>query len=150
MDSLTTYYSSIDEMPIYNWFKCNKGELKYVVKEGKEVDEIKCHEAFKAIYDEYLKTFGVGDRYEEYLKVQLRITEYNCDFVITGNRKILNKIDQLEERLRNMEMNNGESATPEKVIMYLSKWLGFHIPQKETTVSEYFTWIEEYRKQSKP
>lgn len=149
MATSTTYYQSIDEMPIFNWFRCHEGRLEYVVKSGEIIDNAECNIAFIKIYDEYLKKIGVGAKYLEYLKIQNRITEENCNYVITRNRKILNKIDQLEAKLLGMEAMNGAPMSPEKTIMYLSKWLGFKINQKETTVTEYFTCIEEYRNQSK-
>jgi len=29
------YWSSIDEMPLYNWIRCNDGKLEYTRKEKK-------------------------------------------------------------------------------------------------------------------
>jgi len=121
--------------------------MKYIVKDGKCEDEIKLVNAFELLYSDYLKRIGIGEKYRILVEAEKRLVLTRCEFVETKNRKLLNKIDQLEAKIDNMKKSNGETTKPEIIIMYLSKYLGFKIKIKKDTTLEYFYWINEYKKQ---
>ena len=53
------YYETLDELPLYNWIECQRGEIKFVRKGDSgtsEQDEM----VWMDIYDEYIKQFGLG------------------------------------------------------------------------------------------
>ena len=125
-----------------------EGEYKYIVKDGKCEDESKLIEAFDSLYSDYLKRIGLADKQKALVDMQKRLIITRCEYVATKNRKLLNKIDQLEAKIENAKKNNGETIKPEIIIMYLSKFLGFKIDIKKDTTLEYFYWINEYKKQS--
>jgi hypothetical protein len=124
-----------------------EGEMKYILKEGECEDEIKLINAFELLYSDYLKRIGIGEKYKILVETEKRLILTRCEFVETKNRKLLNKIDQLEAKIDNMKKSNGETTRPEIIIMYLSKFLGFKIDIKKDTTLEYFYWINEYKKQ---
>ncbi len=124
-----------------------EGEMKYILKEGKCEDESKLINAFELLYSDYLKRIGIGEKYKTLVETEKRLILIRCEFVETKNRKLLNKIDQLEAKIDNMKKSNGETTRPEIIIMYLSKFLGFKIDIKKDTTLEYFYWINEYKKQ---
>ncbi len=121
--------------------------MKYILKEGECEDEIKLINAFELLYSDYLKRIGIGEKYKILVETEKRLILTRCEFVETKNRKLLNKIDQLEAKIDNMKKSNGETTRPEIIIMYLSKFLGFKIDIKKDTTLEYFYWINEYKKQ---
>lgn len=120
--------------------------MKYIVKEGKCEDESKLINAFELLYSDYLKRIGIGEKYKILVETEKRLILTRCEFVETKNRKLLNKIDQLEAKIDNMKKSNGETIPPEKIIMYLRKFIG-QIDIKKDTTLEYFYWINEYKKQ---
>ena len=120
--------------------------MKYILKEGECEDESKLINAFELLYSDYLKRIGIGEKYKILVETEKRLILTRCEFVETKNRKLLNKIDQLEAKIDNMKKSNGETTKPEIIIMYLSKFLGFKIDIKKDTTLEYFYWINEYKK----
>ena len=63
------YWNSIDEMPLYNWIKCNKGNIEFTRK-SKRGTKIQDYINWKLIYNEYLKDFGFDVRYKKYLEAK--------------------------------------------------------------------------------
>ena len=139
------YYISIDELILDNWIKCHNGDLTKLRKgvKGNEHFDIKF---WKIVQDDYILKFGLGDHLTEIMKLQKDKAIAELDFIITDNRKILNKIDQLEARLKVKLISNGESVDVEDILIYMSKYYGYPINKKNITVSEYFRMINIYTK----
>ena len=59
------FYQSIDEFPLFNWIKCNSGELEFVnLKRIKTpLNEVK----FIELYNQYIERFGLGKELEKYI-----------------------------------------------------------------------------------
>lgn len=143
----TQYYSGIDEMPLFNWRKCQeKGDYKYArisIENGSDLlDEF----SWKIIYDTYLEEFGFTSTYVRIMELQHEIAELQCDFIIQDRRFILNKIKMLEGELSELVERPNESDM-DQAITYISKWLGFRINPKETTVREFFKYVRDYEKE---
>ncbi len=68
------------------------------------------------------------------------------NFVKTRDRFKLTLIAAQEEKLKGMLNNNGNGMTIEQALIHLSKWLGFRIDTRKTTVVEYFNLLAEYGK----
>jgi|TARA_R100000084_G_scaffold38927_1_gene15680 hypothetical protein len=138
-------------MPLYNWIKCNKGELifvrKKVVKSEKQTldDEI----VWKKIYDNYIDEFGLNKLHLRLLKVAKEKALLELEYVLTGDNFKLTEIKLEEQRLKEMIDNNKQGMTTEQSLVYMSKWLGYHLNSKKITVREYFDIINEYGKQNK-
>jgi len=139
----------IDEMPLYNWVKCNDGKLIYIRKKPVGVVNNRDLEAFTTIYDEYLKEFGLNDRYKRYLEAKRRLAIYQAKYIIKRDRFLLNKIEIEEGKIKDLERFFGDGQRIESVITHLSMWCGYKIDQKKTSVKEYFTLLEEYGKANK-
>lgn len=138
-------------MPLANWIQCTGGDLRYTRKnidpESKETEEDA--QAWAAIYDDYLKRFGLGKMYLKLLETMRKKALLELDFIITGQRFKLTEIKIEEERLKTMLNNNRQGVTIEQSLIHLSKWLGYHLSPKKITVSEYFNLLEEYAKTNK-
>ena len=97
------YYYDIDEMPLFNWRKCQeKQDYKYTrkdIKKGTEEEDLK---AWDIIYDSYLSEFGLGSEYERILEIKTRIAELQCNLVIEDDRFLLNEIKRLERELNDI------------------------------------------------
>lgn len=46
-------YSDLDEIPVYNFFKCSEGELKYLYSDRKGEINSNIKEVWEGLYDEY-------------------------------------------------------------------------------------------------
>ena len=139
----------IDEMPLYNWVKCNDGKLIYIRKKAVGVVNRRDLEAFTTIYDEYLSEFGLNDRYKRYLEAKRKKAIYQAKYVIKKDRFLLNKIEIEDGKIKDLERFFGDGQRIESVLTYISMWCGYKIDQKTTSVKEYFTLLEEYGKANK-
>lgn len=139
---------AVDEIPLYNWFKCVDGQVEYVVIAGK-VSKIGQMEAWTRVYDSYLKEFGLNKTYKRYLLLLKKKALLEAEYVITGDRFKLTKIEVEERKLKNMLETQDEGITSDQALIYMSKWLGYRINPKEITAKEYFVILKEYGKANK-
>lgn len=143
------YWNSIDEFPLYNWVKCNDGKLEYTRKDinvGCDIDDA---EMWIKLYNEYLKQFGLTKRYLKYLKLLRKKALLQADYVIKKDKFKLTEIEITNADLKKLEFYFGDGQEIEVILTWLSMFLGYKINQKETTVKEYFTILEEYGKANK-
>lgn len=145
------FWESLDEMPLFNWRKCIDGSLIYVRRETllntvqNESDEAQ----WTKLFDEYIKKYGLGKLYKKWIDISVKKSLAECEFVKTRDRFALTKIELEEAKLKSLIENKGEGVGIEKTLIYLSKWVGYRINEKEISVSEYFNLMEEYGKANK-
>jgi len=143
------YYKYIDEMPLYNWRKCAKGEIQYSRKDLTKGNEKEDQEYWLLVYDDYLSTFGIGKEYQSILDLKKEIALLQCEFVISGDNFLRNEIRRLENELKELTEKKAEVDTDE-ILIHLGKWQGFRVDQKNTTVKEFFKLIEVFKKANTP
>jgi len=142
-------WESIDDMPLYNWIKCNDEKIIFVRKNPVGVANTSDVIAFMRLYDDYLKEFGLNDRYKRYLEAKRKKAIYQAKYISKKDRFLLNKIEIEEGKIKDLERFFGDGQRIESVLTYLSMWCGYKIDQKKTTVKEYFVLLEEYGKANK-
>lgn len=142
---LEGYYLTIEDLPIYNWYKCLNGEIKYVRKaeNGTETQDLI---VWERLHDEYIKEFGLSKVHAKILKVIKDKAIQELDYVITGDRFKLTLIEMEETRLKNILATAGSGVNIEEMLVHMSKWLGQWIKTKEISVKEFFTLQKEYER----
>ena len=55
-----SYYDSIDTMPIFNWDKCQRGDLTFTRIDDKDVSEHLDAKAWQLLNYEYMEIFGIS------------------------------------------------------------------------------------------
>lgn len=143
---LEKYYQSTDEIPLFNWQKCLNGELKYVHLELKE--ETDNQEAFNKLYDEFLQKRGVNKEYQKYLDILKKKALLQCEFLITKDDFKLTQIEIEDAKIVSLQKTSESGLSIEKTLIYLGKWLGYRLDWKVITVTEFYSIMEEYEKQS--
>jgi hypothetical protein len=138
------FYTDIDELPIFNWLKCQRGELKYIHKELKEHPENEKY--FELIYDQFLQKRGLSVQYKRILECLRKIAELECDYVITNDRFLLTLIEIEKTKYQQMTKTTGNETSVEKMLIILGKWLGYRLDSKIVTVLEYYNILDEYGK----
>lgn len=142
------YWSSIDDMPLYNWIRCNDGKLEYTRKE-KKGNKVQDYLNWKLLYNEYLNEFGLDIRYKKYLEAQRERAILQSDYIITRERFKLTEIEIQSQKIKDLEMHFGEGKKIEVILTWLGMFLGYKLDQKTTSVKEYFVILEEYGKANK-
>jgi len=143
------YWISIDEMPLYNWIKCNNGNYEYIRKDQAKKHNKQDVEKWENLYDQYLKEFGLNDRYEKYLLTKKKKALLQADYVINKNNFNKTKIAIEDAKLKNLELYFGDGQDIEVILIWLGKYVGYKIDKKKTSVKEYFILLEEYGKANK-
>jgi hypothetical protein len=140
------YYQSIEEIPLFNWQKCLEGDVKYVNLETKE--DSGNQEAFNKLYDSFLQKRGVNKEYKKYLDILKKKALLQCEFLITKDDFKLTEIEIQDAKIVSLQKTSEEGLSIDKTLIYLGKWLGYRLDWKIISVSEFYSILEEYEKQS--
>jgi len=135
-------------MKLYNWIKCQAGELKYARTEGKGTSR-QDKMAWERIYDSYLKEYGLTGLHKKAMMLMKEIALIRLEYVITQDRRKLTDAEIKFTRMQTMLENSGVNVTIDQTLIHLSKWLGTFLDSKNITVRQYFNLIEEYGKANK-
>lgn len=139
------YYVEIDEISLFNYRKAMSGKHGYCRrnwnKGTKENDAL----AWAMVYDDYLRLFGLGEKYEYYIELQLQLIDLNCEYVITNNRFLLNEINRLTAEIESM-LNSETKADLLDAVAYLNMRLRTSINEKEITAATFFKMLDQQTK----
>lgn len=143
------YYLSIDDIPLWNYRKGIEGKVNYCRREwsDKPINEDDCR-AWEMVYDDYLRTFGLGDKYEEYTYLQMELIELNCELILENSLFLINKIKRLEQEMQNL-LSNDKGVDMDDCIVFVSKWMGTIINEKQVTAKMFFKMLDNLIKDGK-
>lgn len=142
------YWISIDEMPLFNWIRCNDNKLEYARK-NKKGNQFQDLINWKRLYNEYLKEFGLDRRYKRYLDAKKKRAILQSEYIITKEKFKITEIEIQDQQIKDLEFYFGEGQKIEVILTWLGMFLGYKIDQKNTTVKEYFVILEQYGKANK-
>lgn len=152
-ESKIEYFTSIEEMPIWNWFKIHStNNIKFVCKSDpgdlsvKQVKELEA--AFENINGEFIDTFGISEDFRKILDLRREITWLKVDMMETGDKSLQNFIDMRESDLREV-INGTRGDDYMEVKAHVEKFMGFKMNDKEVTVREYYTYIKVIKNEAK-
>ncbi len=136
-------YSSIDDLPMYNWKKIHDtNELKWLFVTKQEVENNELLEKrWALIYDEYLNEFGLSDEYKEILNVKRKIANLQADYIIKGDRVILNFINIEKNALESLYDTSKKGSSFRESLVHLEKMQGIKINTKQITVADYYNYL---------
>ncbi len=140
-------YESIEDMPVYNWFKCI--ELKDYswclvdkIEVKKDSDLQKLTDCFEKLYCQFIDRFGISKELQDIIDIQNQIKVLEIDLALgTKTAKIFLNIKYLE--LEDKMKSDGSKKSTHKVA--IERFLGFKIDLKTTTVTEYYEYLNELR-----
>lgn len=134
-------YQSIDDMPVYNWFKCTEtGDFSWCSTSKKE-DVNKCTAAFNKMYMQYIDKYGVNQDLQQILNLKNDILIHKIDMALTGDRTIKTMIAIKELDLKKLTQDDKKTNINTSKVA-IEKYLGIRINTKEVTVSEYYDYLE--------
>ena len=145
-----SYFDSIDTMPIFNWDKCQQGDLTFTRIDDKDVSEHLDAKAWQLLNYEYMEVFGISRSHTKYLMLQKQLICLELELIETGDKFIKNKIRQVREDLQILfvEDEGKKGMTIDQSMVYLSKFMGFRLDKRSMSVKEYFTLLNEYGKKN--
>jgi hypothetical protein len=142
-------YSTIDELPIYNWNKIYETlDLSYLIKDkSKKVKQNILVKLWEDLQNEYLKEFGLEPMFVQRLNLIKQKAIKNYDYIITGDRFILTELSIIDADLKRLEGTNKQSFWKIKEIAENNK--GFRIDPKTTTVIEWYHILKNLKENGK-
>ena len=143
-------YEHIDDMPLFNWRKVQEDQdYRYTRLEDiyKGEEEPEDYLAWDKVYESFLETFGVSEYYTRILELRLQKAIAQCDLVITEDRSHNNFIKRYDREITEL-MNRDNDMTLGDCISYVSKWQGYPVQQKKTTVREFYETLETMKKEA--
>ena len=143
MSKYSNKYASIDDLPMYNWKKIHDtNDLKWLFVTKQEVENNELLERrWALIYDEYLNEFGLSDDYKEILKVKRKIANLQADYIIKGDRVLLNFINIEKNALESLYDTSKKGSTFRDSLVHLEKMQGIKINTKTITVADYYNYL---------
>lgn len=95
------YYESIEDLPIYNFFKIKKGEYKYLWKSEKDYEKKFPLSLFQKVFFDMHFQFKKMDN--TYLRDLATLEDYRSKYVRTGLMRWKNEFNTLESKIKKTE-----------------------------------------------
>jgi len=95
------YYKSIEDLPIYNFFKLKKGEYQYLWKSEKDYNKKYPKTLFSQVFFEMYFQFPKLDN--TYLRDMSTLEDYRSKYVRTGLSRWKNEFNTLEAKIKKTE-----------------------------------------------
>ena len=136
------YYIYLDELPIWNWHKiANTGNLIYLHKDNDySKTDYSLVEIWDKLQDEYLEEFGITNEFRAMLVLKKRWINIKSNFLLTGDRFLLNELDEIEIDLKDTSESKVISDKDDTLIM-MEQQMGFPIDEKKMSVKKYYKTI---------
>ena len=134
-------YNSIDEMPIYNWFKCVElKDYSYCAKDRLKADLEACQIKFSELYSEYIDTFGISQQLNDILSLQNEILVLKIDMVLSEDKAIKTFIELKELELAD-KLNVKQSKHSDSIIL-IEKYRRFEVDEHKLSVLKYYNYLQ--------
>jgi len=144
---MSKYYTHIEDCTVYAWQKAINGDLTHLrIEDGSELEDVK---AWDEVYNSYIVEIGLGKEYNTLLELQTELAETQLTYVIENNRMILNKINALEVEILEVLNRKSEGGDMTSTLILISKWLGYKVDQRNTTVKELYKMLDLIKAQEK-
>lgn len=141
------YYSDIKDFPLYNWRECQAGKLNFARKKMSVGNEDMDSESWDAIYDSYIKVFGLGKELQTYLRKVDQVTRMLLEYAETGDRFLMNEINLIQSEIDQLNVEKKGGSSLDVAVVNMSKWMGGgFIEERKVTVSQFYTAYNEMLK----
>ena len=157
------YFESIDEMPLFNWLRCQDGKMDYLVKSQSSVFRLFSFrkkdnpsvvaDAWRKLQEDYVEKLGLPDlmvrvarlkeRHIKAIKKYLELPQDAPNKVFCINA--INEIQVELDRILKEETDTDKNGV-QKILLGLSKLEGQRINAKNITVLEFELLIRSHGK----
>lgn len=141
------YYDSIDFLPIINWQKIHEtSDVSWLLiskRKPTRREQKKLSDTWEAIYNEYIKIFGLGDSFIRILEKRIQIEQLRLKMVYKQDPSIQTFVDVEREKLKLLEnANNTSKQDIYRVKSSIEKVMGIRISMSETSVREFYSYLK--------
>lgn len=134
-------FTTIEDLPIGRWFKINStGDLGYLFLRYEKPEKVhmkRLNQIWADMFDEYLKEFGMGESFHDYLESLTQLTIMICEQAIEFDSHRDAEMTILENSLKNVTLAESPLKFAD-LVSAVSKYMGYSInPNKESTLLFY-------------
>ena len=151
-----SFYSSIFDLPVWNWNKIHEtGNLNYLYTDEErykfEIFKANLEDVWLDLLQEYFDRYGLPKKLARKFKIKKRLVALRCQFVLTGDRSLLNEIALLEGDLKMMNPRDGAKSIDFNKFMWdLRLASGFdRLDPKKMSVVDHMDLIDRLNERSK-
>ena len=144
-NSLAKYYSTISELPVWNWWQLhekNDPTFLLIDKKNKVCEFAK--KAIEILQEDFINCFGIDPKYKEQLKLRCDIEIAWIQQAITGDKSSYLLIRQKEEKLKAM-FSNEKEASYFTAVVALEKFLGRKIDVRKESTFDIYSYLNELK-----
>ncbi len=142
------FYESIDDLPIYNWFKIHEtSDLSFLLIKKKKfvkmTQQLSAKKMWTQIYDEYIQKFGFSDNFLSILQKETEISLLIIEKAMTNDQSINTLIKIIEIEIEKLKGPVSKNAPVDffKLKSAMEEQLKFRINMKECSVTEFYSYI---------
>lgn len=143
LESNLDYYNSIEELPLFNWWKFNETkDVKHFLKVYSDVNTAKLlllETIYSKLMNQYTKEFGINEHLLLVLEKQIDIAKLKADFM--NGIGIITSIEVAEIELQEL-VRGVKGMGFYEIKALIEKQMGFRIDPNVTTVMEYYSYIK--------
>jgi len=145
-------YTTIDELPMDNWFKIHKtNDVLFLLKKrtnvnAKQIELLNVQ--WNTIYFEFLDAFGIPEKMQEVIMLRKEIFCLETYLFLTADRTI-NTFIKIKKYELEKTLEADKKETVDTVTSYVSKYMGRRIDLKVETVREFYGHIAMIKEESK-
>lgn len=149
-----TLYRTIEDLPIWNWERCKRGELRYLIIEGESdgVSDGVLNELWGELQDEFNEKCGMSDRGSHgmdkitdlYKAIRDEII-YSCDDHNPKLSRVKTKRRILEKEIEQMPISE-QTLEDQAIQMEIFFTRDFDV--KKTSVLRWYKYLQEYEKRT--
>lgn len=137
-------YDSLDTLPQYNWIKLSERfDAKYLFSDN-NIDEKLAIETFKKLQEDYFVKYGNSEQMQEYYRLLKKIIELTADEAIYNDPATKIYLKEAQNELKNFT-KSVDKVDYNDICAKVSKFMGFRIDLKLVSVTEYQSYIKEYK-----
>ena len=139
------------QLPIYNWWKiAETGNLIYLHRledyDGKK--DYSLINLWNKLQNEYLDEFGITRDFEAVLTLKKRWINVKSNFLLTGDRFLLNEIDEIEIDIKDT-IDTKIAVDKDDTVIMLEQKLSRELDPMKISVKKYYKYINHFSKQKK-
>jgi hypothetical protein len=140
------YYTSIDDIILFNWWKIREGDYRYCRKDIEIGTLERDEEAFIQINDSYINEFGISADMQRTIELRTQIAMLQCDYVLEDNNYYRNQIRKLQQELHDFLNRDQGGHDNETILLHLERWMGFRLNEYEITARKFYKIVGEYER----
>lgn len=155
------YFESLDDLPIYNFWKIREtGDLVYLFQDWKsdEAEAASKRRVWRSVLvdlwrkmdAEFIENFAMTDEFFNRLLIEKKIINLQLEYMISKSSVVRARLKGEQQKL---ELNyHNEESKPVKLhefIAGIEKYIGFQIDEKKISTNKVYSYVNQMKEQSR-